>query len=117
MVSLKHEEFVTAAEALGAGASRLIAKHLLPTTLSVVIERVPLSLPAAIISAARLRYKGLGVQLPLCSWGTLAQAGIATFRLYPSQLLIPAVCISMPMLAFNLFGDGLRDAFDPKLRR
>lgn len=117
VVSLKQQEFVTAAEALGAGASRLIAKHLLPNTLSVVIVRVTLSIPAAIFSEAWLSYMGLGVQLPLCSWGSLAQAGIENFRLYPSQLIIPAVCISLTMLAFNLFGDGLRDAFDPKLRR
>ena len=117
VVSLKQQEFVTAAEALGAGASRLIAKHLLPNTLSVVIVRVTLSIPAAIFSEAWLSYMGLGVQLPLCSWGSLAQAVIENFRLYPSQLIIPAVCISLTMLAFNLFGDGLRDAFDPKLRR
>jgi len=117
VVSLKQQEFITAAEALGARAPRLIGKHLLPNTLSVVIVRVTLSIPAAIFSEAWLSYMGLGVQLPLCSWGSLAQAGIENFRLYPSQLIIPAVCISLTMLAFNLFGDGLRDAFDPKLRR
>ena len=117
IVSLKQQEFIIAAEALGAGPARLIAKHLLPNTISVVIVRVTLSIPAAIFSEAWLSYMGLGVQLPLCSWGSLAQAGIENFRLYPSQLLIPAICISLTMLAFNLFGDGLRDAFDPKLRR
>ncbi len=117
VVSLKQQEFIAAAEALGAGPMRLIAKHLLPNTISVVIVRVTLSIPAAIFSEAWLSYMGLGVQLPLCSWGSLAQAGIENFRLYPSQLIIPAVCISLTMLAFNLFGDGLRDAFDPKLRR
>jgi oligopeptide transport system permease protein len=117
VVALKEQEFIAAAEALGANASRLIAKHLLPNTISVVIVRVTLSIPAAIFSEAWLSYMGLGVQLPLCSWGSLAQSGIENFRLYPSQLVIPAVCISLTMLAFNLFGDGLRDAFDPKLRR
>ncbi len=117
VVALKQQEFIAAAEALGASPSRLIVKHLLPNTISVVIVRVTLSIPAAIFSEAWLSYMGLGVQLPLCSWGSLAQAGIENFRLYPSQLLIPAVCISLTMLAFNLFGDGLRDAFDPKLRR
>jgi oligopeptide transport system permease protein len=53
----------------------------------------------------------------MCSWGSLAQAGIENFRVYPTQLMIPAICISLTMLAFNMFGDGLRDAFDPKLRR
>ena len=117
VVSLKQQEFVSAAEALGAKPGRIILKHLLPNTLSVVIVRVTLSIPAAIFSEAYLSYVGLGVRLPMCSWGSLAQAGIENFRVYPSQLIIPAVCISLTMLAFNLFGDGLRDAFDPKLRR
>lgn len=117
VVSLKQQEFVSAAEALGAGAGRIIARHLLPNTLSVVIVRVTLSIPGAIFTEAWLSYLGLGVPLPMCSWGSLAQAGIENFRMYPWQLIIPAVCISVTMLAFNLFGDGLRDAFDPKLRR
>lgn len=117
VVTLKEQEFVTAAEALGANPTRVIAKHLLPNTLSVVIVRVTLSIPAAIFSEAYLSYLGLGVQLPMCSWGSLAQAGIENFRIYPTQLIIPAICISLAMLAFNMFGDGLRDAFDPKLRR
>ena len=117
VVSLKQQEFVAAAEALGAGTGRIIAKHLLPNTISVVIVRVTLSIPNAIFSEAYLSYLGLGVPLPLCSWGSLAQAGVQNFRLYPSQLIIPAILISVTMLAFNLFGDGLRDAFDPKLRR
>lgn len=117
VVSLKQQEFVSAAEALGARPSRIIVKHLLPNTLSVVIVRITLSIPSAIFSEAYLSYVGLGVPLPMCSWGSLAQAGIENFRVYPMQLMIPAICISLTMLAFNMFGDGLRDAFDPKLRR
>lgn len=117
VVGLKEQEFITAAEALGAKPLRIIARHLLPNTLSVVIVRVTLAIPAAIFSEAYLSYLGLGVQLPMCSWGSLAQAGIENFRVYPEQLMIPAICISLTMLAFNMFGDGLRDAFDPKLRR
>ena len=117
VISLKEQEFVAAAEALGAKPARIIIRHLLPNTLSVVIVRVTLSIPAAIFSEAYLSYLGLGVQLPMCSWGSLAQAGIENFRVYPMQLMIPAICISLTMLAFNMFGDGLRDAFDPKLRR
>lgn len=117
VVSLKSQEYITAAEAMGASPSRLILNHLLPNTLSVVIVRVTLSIPGAIFSEAYLSYIGLGIQVPLCSWGSLAQYGIENFRLYPTQLFIPAICISLTMLAFNLFGDGLRDAFDPKLRR
>ncbi len=117
VVALKQQEFVAAAEAMGASTGRMIARHLLPNTLSVMIVRVTLSIPSAIFSEAYLSYLGLGVRPPECSWGSLAQLGIQNFRLYPSQLIIPAVCISLTMLAFNLFGDGLRDAFDPKLRR
>lgn len=117
VVALKSQEYITAAEAMGAGPARLIYNHLLPNTLSVMIVRVTLSIPGAIFSEAYLSYIGLGIKVPLCSWGSLAQAGIENFRLYPAQLFIPAICISLTMLAFNLFGDGLRDAFDPKLRR
>jgi len=117
VVALKRQEFVVAAEALGASPARIIARHLLPNTLSVVIVRTTLSIPAVIFTEAYLSYLGLGVQLPMCSWGSLAQTGIENFRLYPNQLIIPAICISLTMLAFNLFGDGLRDAFDPRLRR
>ena len=117
IVALKEQEFISAAEAMGATPARVIAQHLLPNTLSVVIVRVTLSIPAAIFSEAYLSYIGLGIPLPLCSWGTLAQSGIQNFRVYPSQLMIPAICISLTMLAFNMFGDGLRDAFDPRLRR
>ena len=117
VVALKQQEYVAAAEAMGASPARVIAKHLLPNTLSVVIVRVTLAIPNAIFSEAYLSYIGLGIPLPRCSWGSLAQLGIQNFRMYPWQLLIPAVCISLTMLAFNMFGDGLRDAFDPKLRR
>lgn len=117
VVALKQQEYILATEALGAGAGRIIARHLLPNSLSVIIVRVTLSIPNAIFTEAWLSYLGLGVPLPMCSWGTLAQLGIENFRMYPWQLIIPAVCISLTMLAFNLFGDGLRDAFDPKLRR
>mgnify|MGYP001500246482 CR=1 FL=1 len=117
VISLKGQEFVIAAEALGASPARVILRHLLPNTLSVVIVRTTLSIPAVIFTEAYLSYLGLGIQLPMCSWGSLAQTGIENFRLYPTQLIIPAICISLTMLAFNLFGDGLRDAFDPRLRR
>ena len=117
VVALKQQEYIAAAEAMGAGPARIIARHLLPNTLSVVIVRVTLSIPSAIFSEAYLSYIGLGIPLPMCSWGSLAQLGIENFRIYPYQLIIPAICISLTMLAFNMFGDGLRDAFDQRLRR
>ena len=116
-LSLKNQEFVVAAEAMGAGAGRIIGKHLLPNTLSVVIINVTLAVPSAIFTEAFLSYIGLGVPVPQPSWGMLAQEGASVFQLYPQQLWIPAIAISLTMLSFNLLGDGLRDAFDPRLRR
>lgn len=116
-LSLKNQEFVVAAEAMGAKASRIIARHLLPNTLSVIIINVTLAVPSAIFTEAFLSYIGMGVPVPQPSWGMLAQEGASVFQLYPSQLWIPAIAISLTMLSFNLLGDGLRDAFDPRLRR
>lgn len=116
-LSLKNQEFVVAAEAMGAKAGRIIRKHLLPNTLSVIIINVTLAVPSAIFTEAFLSYVGMGVPVPQPSWGMLAQDGATVFQLYPSQLWIPAIAISLTMLSFNLLGDGLRDAFDPRLRR
>lgn len=116
-LSLKNQEFVVAAEAMGAKAGRIIRKHLLPNTLSVIIINVTLQVPSAIFTEAFLSYIGMGVPVPQPSWGMLAQEGAGVFQLYPSQLWIPAIAISLTMLSFNLLGDGLRDAFDPRLRR
>ncbi len=117
IIQLKEQEFVVAAQALGGGAGRIIARHLVPNTLSVVIINVTLAIPSAIFTEAWLSYLGLGVPVPLSSWGTLAQAGQQAFQTYPLQLVVPAAAICLTMLSFNLLGDGLRDAFDPKLRR
>lgn len=117
VVSLKEQEFVVAARALGARAPRLIGKHLLPNSLSIIIVQVTLTIPSAIFTEAFLSFIGMGVTIPNCSWGSLASDGILVFQQYPSQMLIPAICISLVMLSFNLLGDGLRDAFDPRLRR
>ncbi len=116
-LTLKNQEFVVAAEAMGAKASRIISRHLLPNTLSVIIINVTLAVPSAIFTEAFLSYIGMGVPVPQPSWGMLAQEGAGMFQLYPSQLWIPAIAISLTMLSFNLLGDGLRDAFDPRLRR
>ncbi len=116
-LALKNQEFVVAAEAMGAKASRIIARHLLPNTLSVIIINVTLAVPSAIFTEAFLSYIGMGVPVPQPSWGMLAQEGASVFQTYPAQLWIPAIAISLTMLSFNLLGDGLRDALDPRLRR
>ncbi len=117
IMSLKQQDYITAAKVMGAKSSRIIFRHLIPNTLSVVIVNITLAIPSAIFTEAFLSYIGLGVPIPLPSWGILASDGSAAFQTYPSQLIIPAVCICLTMLSFNLLGDGLRDALDPKLRR
>jgi oligopeptide transport system permease protein len=117
IMSLKQQDYIVAAKVMGARPNRIIFKHLIPNTLSVVIVNITLAIPSAIFTEAFLSYIGLGVQVPIASWGTLANDGSKIFQSYPSQLIIPAVCISLTMLSFNLLGDGLRDALDPKLRR
>lgn len=117
IISLKEQEFVVAAKAMGAGAPRIIARHLLPNALSVVIVNVTLAIPSAIFTEAWLSYLGLGVPVPNSSWGMLCQSGALAFQTYPIQLAVPAVLICLTMLSFNLLGDGLRDALDPRLRR
>ena len=117
IISLKQQDYVIAAKVMGARPSRIIAKHLLPNTLSIVIVNITLQIPNAIFTEAFLSFIGLGVPIPLASWGTLASEGAKVFQVYPSQLIIPAFLISITMLSFNLLGDGLRDALDPKLRR
>ena len=117
IMSLKQQDYVVAAKVMGARPARIIGKHLLPNTLSIVIVDLTLAIPSAIFTEAFLSYIGLGVPVPMASWGILANDGSRVFQMYPSQLIIPAICISLTMLSFNLLGDGLRDALDPKLRR
>lgn len=117
ILSLKNQEFIVAAKALGANSIRIISSHLVPNILSVIIVNITLAIPSAIFTEAFLSFIGMGVPIPQASWGTLAQDGVQNFQLYPHQLFLPAFFISITMLAFNLLGDGLRDAFDPKLRK
>ena len=116
IVALKEQEFVVAAKAMGAKPGRILFKHLIPNLLSVVIVQITMAIPGMIFNESFLSFIGLGVPIPQSSWGQLANDGFAVFRMYPSQMLIPAVLICVTMLSFNLLGDALRDAFDPKLR-
>ena len=117
VLRLKEQEFVIAAKAMGGNATRILVKHLFPNVLSIIIVNLTLSIPSAIFSEAFLSYIGLGVLPPIASWGSLCNEAQGLFKLYPEQLFVPAICISITMLSFNLLGDKLRDAFDPKLRR
>jgi oligopeptide transport system permease protein len=117
IIQLKEQEFVLAAKVLGANATRIILKHLLPNTLGIIIVRMTLNIPSAIFSEAFLSFIGLGVRLPIASWGALASDGVAAFQRYPHALFIPAAFICLTMLALNILGDAFRDALDPKLRK
>ncbi len=117
VMSLKQQDYVVAARVMGAKPFRVLFKHLIPNTLSVVIVNITLAIPNVIFTEAFLSYIGLGVPVPQSSWGIMASDGSMVFQTYPSQLIIPAICISLTMLSFNLLGDGLRDALDPRLRR
>lgn len=116
VLQLKNQEFINASRVLGASSSRLIFKHLIPNTLGIVIVGMTMSVPNAIFYEATLSFLGLGIKAPLTSWGQLLQLGVQNYKNFPSQLFIPAIFLSITLLAFNLFGDGLRDALDPKLR-
>lgn len=116
-LSLKQSDYVMAARGLGGSNMRIIFSHMVPNMLGVIIVTLTMSIPNAIFTEAYLSYIGIGLQPPLTSWGQLANAGAAVIKTYPYQLIIPAAFISLTMLSMQLFGDGLRDALDPKLRK
>ncbi len=117
ILSLKEQDYVLAARTIGAGSWRIIWKHLIPNAMGPIIVTATLNIPQAIFTEAFLSFIGLGVNAPMASWGVLANDALPSFRTYPWQLFFPAVAISITMLAFNFFGDGLRDALDPKQRK
>lgn len=113
---LKESEYVTAARALGAKKGRIIRKHLLTNCIGTLIVTTTLQIPSAIFTESYLSFLGLGVAAPMPSLGSLATDAVKGMNTYPHLLLLPALFISVIILVFNLFGDGLRDAFDPKLK-
>ena len=115
ILSLREQEYVLAAQATGARGKWIILKHLLPNCISVVIISTCLQIPSAIFTESYLSFLGLGVNAPMPSLGSLASDALNGMNSYPYRLVIPAVVISLIVLSLNLFGDGLRDAFDPKL--
>lgn len=117
LLQLKQQEYIQAATALGAGNCRILFRHLIPNTMGPIIVTMTLTIPVAIFTEAFLSFLGLGVQAPMASWGTMASDGLPAMRYYPWRLFFPAFFISLTMLGFNLVGDGLRDALDPKLRK
>lgn len=117
ILALKEQDFVLAARTLGASSFRIIVRHLIPNCIGSIIVTLTLMVPQAIFTEAFLSFVGLGISAPAASWGTLASDGVEVLSLYPSQLLYPSIAICITILAFNMFGDGLRDALDPKMRK
>ncbi len=113
---LKQNEYVTAAKALGARKRRIIGKHLITNCIGTLIVTTTLQIPSSIFTESFLSFLGLGVQAPMPSLGSLASAALNGFQTYPEKLFAPAALIFVIILSFNLLGDGLRDAFDPKLK-
>ncbi len=116
VLMLKESEYVTAAKALGASNARIIKKHLLTNCIGTLIVTTTLQIPSSIFTESFLSFLGLGVAVPLPSLGSLASDAINGLNTYPYLLFAPALLISLIILSFNLLGDGLRDAFDPKLK-
>ncbi|MEE1113584.1 MAG: ABC transporter permease [Eubacterium sp.] len=115
ILSLREQEYVLASQAAGAKGSWVIRKHLIPNCISVIVISTALQIPSAIFTESYLSFLGLGVNAPMPSLGSLASDALNGLSSYPYRLIIPAIVISLIVLSLNLFGDGLRDAFDPKL--
>ncbi len=117
VLQLKEMEYVTAARALGTTRGRLIREHLLPNCEGQLIATVMLQIPSAIFTEAFLSFLGIGVNAPMASLGSLTSEALDSITVTPYRMIFPALLISMIILSFNLFGDGLRDALDPKMNR
>lgn len=116
VLQLREAEFVQAARLLGAKPFYLLVRHLIPNTMGVILVSLTFAIPSTIFTEAFLSFIGMGVVPPTPSWGSMCNDGIQTFLSHPHEFLFPAFFISVAVLAFNLLGDGLRDAMDPKLR-
>ncbi|WP_100330585.1 ABC transporter permease [Bacillus xiapuensis] len=117
VLQLKNQEFVLASRTLGASAKRILFKHLIPNTMGPILVTLTLTIPTAIFTEAFLSFLGLGLNPPLASWGTMANDGLSALEYYPWRLFFPATFICLTIFAFNVIGDGLRDALDPRMRK
>jgi peptide/nickel transport system permease protein len=115
-LSLKEQEYVEAARAIGASANRIMWRHLFPNTLAVLIVSTTIGIGGAIIYEAAISFLGFGVQAPFASWGNMLQNAQQFIWKAPRLIIYPGLAIFMTVLGFNFFGDGLRDAIDPKLK-
>ncbi|TPW14412.1 MAG: oligopeptide transport system permease protein [bacterium] len=117
VLSLKHQEFVEAARAIGVSHAGIIFRHLIPNALGPIIVYATLTVPAVMLQEAFLSFLGLGVQPPDASWGVLVNEGATVMSLFPWLVIFPGVALALTLFCLNFMGDGLRDALDPHLRK
>lgn len=117
VLTLKENEYVLAAQTLGASSWRIISRHLVPNALGIIIVQLTFAIPSAIFFESFMSFIGVGIKVPMASLGTLLSNGAENMRLYPQLIIFPAIVFSLILLSFNVLGDGLRDAFDPKMRK
>jgi ABC-type dipeptide/oligopeptide/nickel transport system permease subunit len=116
-LSLREREFIEAARASGARWPRIVFGHIFPNAMGPIIVQATFVIPGAILTGAFLSFLGVGVPPPTADWGGMANEGVGAIRLVSHIVLVPSIALSVTLLAFNFFGDGLRDAFDPRQRR
>jgi oligopeptide transport system permease protein len=117
ILQIKGLDYVAAARLNGASGARILLRHLIPNAIGPIIAAVTLTVPTAIFTEAFLSFLGLGIQAPAASWGVMVNDGLSAMRYYPWRLLFPSAMLTLTMLSFNLLGNALRDALDPRLRR
>jgi oligopeptide transport system permease protein len=116
VLSYKEMAFVEAARALGVSPTRTVIQHIIPHVLAPVVVQMTFTIPGAILAEAALSFIGIGIRPPTASWGNMIQDGFGALFTQPGLALAPAACIAVVTLAFTFFGDGLRDALDPRMR-
>ena len=116
VLSLKEKEFIEAARAIGVPTRRIMVRHLFPNALAPIIVSLAFAIPGAMLAEATLSFLGIGIRPPIPSWGAMISEGYTVFSQSPWPVMMPAVCISVVMLAFTFLGDGLRDALDPRMK-
>lgn len=117
ILTLKKREYVAAAHTMGSSTWYILRKHLIPNAIGPIIVTATMQIPSAIFTEAFMSFIGLGVSAPMASWGMMCNDALETMQLAPYQLAFPAAAICLAMFAFNFIGDGLRDAFDPQMRK
>jgi oligopeptide transport system permease protein len=115
ILQIKQNDFILAARSIGASAPRIIFRHLIPNAFNPILATILLTIPTAIFTEAFLSFLGLGLQIPIASWGIMLNEGITAMEYYPWRLFFPSVLITLTMLSFNMIGNALRDVFDPRV--